>query len=93
VRITDRYACDLPFHAKLARLLLRLPCHQRCSEVALLFLSDPQIWEIVRSSKGLNAFTGEHDILSCGQPNIADFVNELPSVPGSGSRWTIDRGR
>ncbi|HWK51196.1 MAG TPA: hypothetical protein VNR40_14985, partial [Steroidobacter sp.] len=31
---------------------------------------------------------GEGDILSSGQPNIADFVNELPSVAGSSAPST-----
>lgn len=34
---------------------------------------------------------GEQDILSSGQPNIADFVNELPSVAGSSSPSTANR--
>ena len=34
---------------------------------------------------------GADDILSAGQPNIADFVNELPSVAGSSSPSTANR--
>lgn len=34
---------------------------------------------------------GEADILSSGQPNIADFVNELPSVAGSSAPSTANR--
>ncbi|MBM0106565.1 TonB-dependent receptor [Steroidobacter sp. S1-65] len=34
---------------------------------------------------------GEQDILSSGQPNIADFVNELPSVSGSSAPSTANR--
>jgi len=34
---------------------------------------------------------GEGDILSSGQPNIADFVNELPSVAGSSAPSTANR--
>ncbi len=34
---------------------------------------------------------GAQDILSSGQPNIADFVNELPSVAGSSSPSTANR--
>jgi iron complex outermembrane receptor protein len=34
---------------------------------------------------------GEGDILSSGQPNIADFVNELPSVSGSTAPATSNR--
>lgn len=34
---------------------------------------------------------GEADILSSGQPNIADFVNELPSVAGSTAPSTANR--
>ncbi|MDY6947794.1 MAG: TonB-dependent receptor plug domain-containing protein, partial [Pseudomonadota bacterium] len=34
---------------------------------------------------------GEADIASAGQPNIADFVNELPSVAGSTAPSTANR--
>lgn len=32
---------------------------------------------------------GEADLASSGQPNIADFVNELPSVSGSTDRKSV----